>query len=509
MKLKENKIKYLHVAIIVLGIIFISIPIFHNNLWFDESYSVGMVNKSFTDIWSIGGKDVHPVLYYWILHLVYLIFGSNIYIYRFVSMIPIAILGILGYTHIRKDFGEKVGILFSFFVYFLPISCVYSGEIRMYTWAMFLVSVMSIYAYRIYKNPSNKNWIIFAIFSLASAYTHYYGLATAGIVNVMLLVYLIRKAIKEHKTNKENKIYTADLKKFTISAVLQVGIYLPWLICLVSQIGGVSKGFWIQEPSISLLLQIFGFQFTGNLDVLFINQTVALIFGAILLAYTIYCIINRRKKDEIEERKKENAGKFAIAVYLIVVAAIYVISIKMPILYARYFLNLTGLFMFFMAFYMAKGGKKVLTIIACALTLVTGIWVNINVTKMNYDQSNKLPLEYVKQDVMQDDLIIYGNEGSGFAISMQIPEIANCFYDGEHWNVEPAYKAFGKNMLYINTLDALDDYEGRIWIINSENFAIYNEFVERYKENVNMIKQESFSTGYHGYKYTITLIEKH
>lgn len=181
----------------------------------------------------------------------------------------------------------------------------------------------------------------------------------------------------------------------------------------------------------------------------------------------------------------------------------------MPILYARYFLNLTGLFIFFMAFYMAKGGKKVLTIIACVLTLVTGILVNINVTKMNYDQSNKLPLEYVKQDVQQGDLIIYGNEGSGFAISMQMPEIANCFYDEARWNVEPAYKAFGKDMLYINTLEALDDYEGRIWIINLENFAIYNQFAERYKENVNMVKQESFSTGYHGYKYTITLIEKH
>lgn len=296
MKLKENKIKYLHIAIIVLGIIFISIPIFHNNLWLDESYSVGMANKSFADIWSIGGNDVHPVLYYWILHLVYLVFGSNIYIYRFVSMIPIAILGILGYTHIRKDFGEKVGMLFSFFTYFLPISCVYSGEIRMYTWAMFSVSAMSIYAYRIYKNPSNKNWIIFAIFSLASAYTHYYGLATAGIVNVMLLVYLIRKSIKEHKKNKENKIYTSDLKKFTISAVVQVALYVPWLVCLLYQISGVSKGFWIQAPSARLLLQIFGFQFTGNLDILFINQTVAIIFGAILLAYTIYCVINRKKQ---------------------------------------------------------------------------------------------------------------------------------------------------------------------------------------------------------------------
>ena len=43
----EKRLKYAHIAIILLGIIFISIPIFHQNLWFDESYSVGMANNSF------------------------------------------------------------------------------------------------------------------------------------------------------------------------------------------------------------------------------------------------------------------------------------------------------------------------------------------------------------------------------------------------------------------------------------------------------------------------------
>ena len=59
--------KYLHIAIIVIGIIFISLGAFHTNLWFDESYSVGMANHSFEEIWTIGSHDVHPVLYYWIL----------------------------------------------------------------------------------------------------------------------------------------------------------------------------------------------------------------------------------------------------------------------------------------------------------------------------------------------------------------------------------------------------------------------------------------------------------
>lgn len=488
-----NKTKNLHIAIIILGIIFITIPVFHNNLWFDESYSVGMANKSFADIWQIGSKDVHPILYYCLLHLIYLIFGSNIYLYRFVSMIPIAILAILGYTHIKKDFGEKVGILFSFFSLFLPIMSVYSGEIRMYTYAMLFVTIMAIYAYRIYKNSTTKNWIIFAIFSLASAYTHYYGLATAGIINLILFIYFLKNAIKQ-------KIYTKELKNFTISAIAQIILYIPWLYNLIWQINGVSNGYWIQGPSLQLLLQIFCFQFTGDLDIMFISKWISISLGIILLGYTIYCAIIA----------KENkfAGKWAIGIYLIVFASIFVISIKTPILYARYFLNLTGLFIFFIAFFIAKGGKKILTILVCGITLLVAIMVNTNVTKMNYDESNVKPLEYVQQSLQPNDMILFGNRGSGFVISMQLINIKNCFYDYENWNVEPAYKAFGKDMIYTNTLDSLQEYSGRIWVINSDNYSIYDELKEKYNNNIKLVKQQIFDTKYHEYNYSICLIEK-
>ena len=64
-KLKAITLKQWHIAVIVIGIIFVSLGAFHNNLWFDESYSVGLARHTFGEIWSIGGHDVHPILYYW------------------------------------------------------------------------------------------------------------------------------------------------------------------------------------------------------------------------------------------------------------------------------------------------------------------------------------------------------------------------------------------------------------------------------------------------------------
>lgn len=517
-KLKKINSKVLHIAIIVLGIIFISIPIFHKNLWFDESYTVGIVSKSFSDIWRIGSNDVHPVLYYWMLHIIYLIFGSNIYIYRLFSVIPLAILGILGYTHIRKDFGEKVGFLFSFLVLFLPISSAYSGEIRMYTWAMLFVSLMAIYAYRIYKCASNqeclniKNWILFAIFSLASCYTHYYGLATAGVINVIIFIYIVVKSIKSHKANKENKLYTTDLKCFTVSAIVQVLLYLPWFFAaVVIQLKGLSNGFWIPKPSLTGLLEIFIFQFTGNLDISFISEPVAIIFGIIITAYAIYSMIRViiESKNQCKKSNENTAGFCAIGIYFIVMLCILIISIIKPLLYARYFLNLTGLFIFFLAYFIAKGGRKILTMILSIIIIIVSMMIKFNICSMNYDTSNVQPLAYVEQDLQEGDMILFGNEGSGFVLSMQLIDVPNCFYDSAYWNVEPAYEAFGKDMLTIKTLEPLDNYKGRIWIVNTENYKIYDEFIERYgEENITLIKREGFDIAYHGYRYTIALIEK-
>ena len=104
-RLSSITIKQKHIAIIIIGIIFISLGAFHKNLWFDECYSVGLARHTLKDIWTIGGNDVHPILYYWMLRMVYLLTNGSIIAYRIFSVIPIAIMIILGYTHIKKDFG--------------------------------------------------------------------------------------------------------------------------------------------------------------------------------------------------------------------------------------------------------------------------------------------------------------------------------------------------------------------------------------------------------------------
>ena len=498
-KILKNKATLIHIIIIILGIIFISLSTFHSSLWYDESYSVAISNRSFADIWKIGGHDVHPVLYYWILHAIRSVFGNQIMIFRLFSVLVLAILGILGFTHIRKDFGPRVGLLFSFFVFFLPITVAYAGEIRMYGLAMLLVTLMAIYAYRIYKNPNGKNiknWILFGVFSLASAYTHYYALAAAGIINVAMFIYYIRKAVQEKKMG-------SNLKAFLIVAIIQIVAYIPWLIYLILQISQVSAGFWIEMSFPGTLIEMFTFQFTGNLeDSKYVSNWVAGVFGIIICSYVIYLFIRNRKNKE-----ENRPAKYAIIIYALTLAGVFVMSFIMhsAILYARYMLCITGLFIFFISYIIGKYGNKYITIPICILSIIIATYINVLLINQNYDESNARPIEYLKENIQEGDILLYGNEGSGFVVSANFPDVKQYFWDGAYWNIDEAISSYGPNMTIIHSLDEIEEENARIWVINASKYAIANSLVE--EMNAELISKEAYITAYKEYEYTISLIE--
>ena len=75
------------VVLLAVGTAVLLISAFQANIWFDESYSVAIASHPFAEIWSIGSHDVHPVLYYWMLHVVYLVFGKSIVAFRIFTLL--------------------------------------------------------------------------------------------------------------------------------------------------------------------------------------------------------------------------------------------------------------------------------------------------------------------------------------------------------------------------------------------------------------------------------------
>ena len=361
---------------------------------------------------------------------------------------------------------------------------IYAVEIRMYSWTAVFVTLAFIYAYRLLKNNDTKNWIIFGIFSLCSCYMHYYGLMAAGIINLSLFIYIL-------KNKKEN------LKKFIFTAIPQIILYVPWLIYFVKQLKHVSNGFWIGFEFPKTFIEIFQFQYLGNL-----NSIVANIFMVSIYLYIGYIIYRK-----IKEKEDIKPGITALGLYLLIIIAATIISIKSPILYYRYMFTVTGVLIIFLSFFMAKEKNKYITLGICVCIIILSTISNIRLIKENYDSTNYEPINYLKENVRQGDIFFYSDIiNNGATVATKFTDIKQYFYNKDHWDIEEAYKAYSPQMETVESFDILKDYKGRIWLIDSENLELYNSFPKEYIKELKEIK--NFNMKYKGYIYNFVLIEK-
>ena len=88
-------------------------------------------------------------------------------------------------------------------------SLIYNTEVRMYSWVALFVLLSFYFLLRILETNEDKYYIWFAIMSLCSGYTHYYGLLSVSFFYLALIIYSIFK----------NKEY---IKKTIITSLLTV-----------------------------------------------------------------------------------------------------------------------------------------------------------------------------------------------------------------------------------------------------------------------------------------------
>lgn len=561
MKSKKINYKIFYISIILLGTLFILISCFHSNMWFDESYSIAIAKHSFKEIWQIGSHDVHPVLYYIMIRIVMLITNNSIVCARLPSCIPLILMSILGYSFIRKEFGNKAGLIFTFFSLFFPTVLTYAGEIRMYTWAMLFATMMFVYAYKIMNNNNvrevlsydnnimyenkikNKNalikyWIIFSIFSLASAYTHYYALAVVAIINVGMFLYFIVSYIKTSKNDssnyddikndnkksekinsenirndskqiiilKDRKTYKFNLISSIVSAVVQIILYLPWLFVFISQTKVVSKGFWVKFPT---PLNVIEFIYTGNIGEGSVPKYLSIPFSLISIAFLVYLIVKNWRRNSIKTKfPKTKETKTTKVIALIWVAIILIMCIaslfmKQSVFYQRYLFTLMGLFLIGFSILLSGENKKIIATYCLCILIISTI-LNINLINTNYDYTNNEPMAYLKSELQQNDWILISDQDySGYiCVATLLNDFSKVInYDVNNWNIKEAYKCYGNTIL---NLDEINGIKGRMWIISAINSNIPNEVAEKF--NAEILDGKEFKTKYKGFEYKFTLI---
>lgn len=485
--------KMIHVIEIIIGIVFICLSIFQSNFWFDEAYSIAIAKHSFAEIWTIGGNDVHPILYYWFLHIIGMFTNYSIIAFRIFSAIPIIILGILGYTHIRKDFGEKQGLIFTLLIFFLPVMAVYTEQIRMYSWAILSVTILAIYAYRIFKeNESNKNIIIFGLSSWFSIYVHYYGLMAAGLINLFLLIYLIVKKRKSAAI------------KITVFGVIQLISYIPWMINFATQLKNVSSGFWIGFEFPKTLIELLSFEFLGD----FVREKFGILhYGIFILSLVLYVYVGIKLYKLKKENEDVKPAVISLIIYAAVIIAALLITLIMwtSILYYRYLFVITGLYVFVLSFVLAREKNTYITAIICTIIVILGLVNNTKLIKQGYDTSNDNVVEYMKNNIAEGESIVYSDIGVGAIVDNIMVDNQQYFYNAEKWGIYEAYQAFAPVMKVEEDPNFISECSDRIWLIGY-NHNVYNLLFNNGEYNI--ISERNFDTSYQGNLFKIICIEK-
>ena len=102
------------------------------SLWSDEGNSVTLAQAGLTEIATRTALDIHPPLYYWLLHAWIGLFGTNEVAVRSLSVVVSVLAVAVTFALARRLFGTPAALVSSFLMAISPFQVHYAQETRMY-----------------------------------------------------------------------------------------------------------------------------------------------------------------------------------------------------------------------------------------------------------------------------------------------------------------------------------------------------------------------------------------
>lgn len=269
---------------------------FSNDIWYDELFTVGMIEHSYGELVRFTAADVHPPLYYCIVKflsdLCKLVIptAGTVIPAKMASTLPYFILLLYSVTWIRKNWGIFAGGLFFFCVMAMPQLSAYTVEVRMYGWALLFVTAAFLHAYGCVRageaaadlqaktgtglSESGRrargrylHGAALVLYGLAAAYTQYFACVAVVMVYLYLLIALLRRD-------------RSRLREWLCYAAISVIGYVPWLFALAGQISAVSENYWI----LPLTWRSLGGCVKFVMKPAFANEALAVVLAVVLTA---------------------------------------------------------------------------------------------------------------------------------------------------------------------------------------------------------------------------------
>ncbi len=309
----------------IIGLAFASRLFYLNarGLWYDEAFAILYATRSFQEILAgtltpVGGvaADVHPLFYYFSLHVWLGLSGDSPFSARYYSVFyGIATIPLV-YRLARELFGTRAAVVSAVFLALSPFHLAYSQEARMYAQLGFW-STLAFFAFARYQRDATKKWWLAFVFAgVGALYSHNLAFVALGAIGVWVAADALR--------TRTIHLFLATI----LAGLAMIALWLPWLINVPGQFGKIEQAYWVPPPTIVTLVQtliVFAFDFENAA----LPQAIfpILLFGAIVLPVFIALGLYRTRK--------KNAPIYAAAMAILPVVLLFALSQVRPVYIIR------------------------------------------------------------------------------------------------------------------------------------------------------------------------------
>jgi len=213
------------------------------SLWSDEGNSVALAQVGLAEIAARTALDIHPPLYYWLLHFWIRLFGQSEVAVRSLSAVAAVLLVAVIYQVGMRLFDRRAGLMAAFIASVSPFQVYYAQEARMYA-LLALLGALTVWATVEWVLPGNEEqeqdpkgfpkplgsakrsrrlpWALLYVLSAAAGlYTQYAFPVVLAAANLAVLAHL-------WQTRKQKPV-ALRLAEWLVMQAIPLALYLPWL----------------------------------------------------------------------------------------------------------------------------------------------------------------------------------------------------------------------------------------------------------------------------------------
>jgi len=382
---------YLLVLILIGGAILRLYHLDFQSVWLDEIHTLNDANPSFSisEVYSsIMRADPHPPLYFYVVHILFKIFGYTPIVARLFSVV-IGITTIYALYKLGKEFiGKGVGLISALLLSINGYHIYYSQEARPYVLYCFVTIVSFLYLVRYIKLPNRRNAVLYGIFGGLMLYGHFFSLF-ALLSQIALLTLCTITIDKERRK--------AFVLNSAISGLIILVLFLPCVKIFIAAMA--IKDFWIPYPTPDAYTLIFK-EFFGN------SEFILCLFGFIV---TLYFIKLSKEKPFLISYNGivENKIVFSFIVILFWIFTVIFIALvrsytSIPMIISRYFINVLPAVLLIISIGIIQFRNQIIRAGFLSLLVVFSL-TNVIIIKKYYKTVDKTQFREITQFIIDNN----------------------------------------------------------------------------------------------------------